>query len=518
MPFRRREQPRQLAFEAVDDLDDVDDRFPPPPAPPGAPTGPPGTPPDGVAHVASDDAGTSGGQDGSDPVLRDPRARRRRRLLVASVAGALVLTLGGLTVLDTVRARQADALLRTAHGGVVGLTQPPREVWSLDSGEGWPVFAGNRILLAQEDALVAHDLASGEEVWRLEALAGFRCQADDSSAAAIAASTAVTCLGGGTSLEAVPREPDTTVAVVGLGGEVLARRELDLSRGLSEVLSDGDLARGVMDGRGAVVSVEDARTGEVRWTRTVPGDGAAEQDESCVVAQENGTTARPQDRMSFDDRDGVLAIYGCGTGGTFTREGDPLSGIDDAFVHSLRDGRLARMPFDGGPTEVLDADGTPLWSTQGAFLEPVATDGTAPPILYSQYGSGFVAFDVEGRELWTFPRYTNQILLATQDVTVVATYPGAVAVDNATGEALWTWKDPAPDGSVAASVTAAFAGRGTLTVVAGTDPVERTRWHSIDLVDGSTRWSTTIPVDAWMLTAVDGRLYSAAPGKITAFG
>jgi outer membrane protein assembly factor BamB len=517
VPFRRREQPRQIAFEAVDDLDD-DDPFAPRPSRPGAPSGQPDPRPDDVAPAAADGAGTSGGEDGIVPTPRDPSAHRRRRLVVTGVAGALVLVLGGLTALDMVRARQADALLRSTPGGVVGLTQPPDEVWSVDTGEAWPMFAGDRLILAHADALVAHDLSTGEVSWRREELAGFQCSAPGSSASVPDAASFVICLGGGGPVDALPRDPSTTVAVVDLDGEVLTRRDLDPSRGVSEVLPDGDLVRAARDGGDLVVTVEDAWTGEARWTRRVPQVEPAEGFGTCEITQEDGTTVEDRDFLYFFNLAGGISVAGCDVEASLTRQGEILTGADGGLMRSLRDGRLTRSARDGAGTDVMDEDGTLLWSTTGVVTEPLATDGTAPPLLFAQGGSGFVALDEDGRELWTFPRYATQVLLTTKDLTVVASYPGAVAVDNSTGEELWTWKASESGGSSTSDVTAAFAGRGALTVVVGVDPVERTRWTSIDLADGSSRWSTTIPVEAYTLTAFGGELYSAPRGKVTAFG
>lgn len=518
MPFRRREQPRQIAFEAVDDLDDGDDLFAPRPSRPAAPSGRPATPPDGAAPVAADGAGASGGEDGILAIPRDPRAHRRRRLVVTGVAGALVLVLGGLTALDVVRARQADALLRTAPGGVVGLTQPPEETWSVDTGEAWPTFAGDRLILARADALVAHDLATGEVSWQREELAGFQCSAVGSSSAVPDAASFVTCLGGGGPVDVFPREPSTKVAVVGLDGEVLARRDLDPAGGVSEVLPDGDLVRAARDGGDLVVTVEDARTGEARWTTRVPQVELVEGIGNCEITQEDGTTVEDRDLLYFFNLTGGISVAGCNVEASLTAQGEILTGADRGFVRPLRDGRLARSSRDGAGTDILDKDRALLWSTEGTVIEPLATDGTAPPLLFAQGGSGFTALDEDGRELWSFPRYATQVLLTTKDLTVVASYPGAVAVDNTTGEELWTWKASESGGSSTSDVTVAFAGRGALTVVVGVEPVERTRWTSIDLADGSVRWTTTIPFDAYMLRAVGGRIYSAAQGKVTAFG
>ncbi|MFF3066445.1 PQQ-binding-like beta-propeller repeat protein [Oerskovia sp. NPDC057915] len=517
MPFRRREQPRQIAFEAVDDLDDGDDAFAPRPSRPGAPSSRPAPPPDDVAPAAAVGAGTSGGADGNAPVLRDPRAHRRR-LVVIGVAGALVLVLGGLTALDVARARQADALLRTAPGGVVGLTQPPEETWSVDSGETWPVFVDDRLLLGLEEGLVAHDLSTGEVSWRREELAGFLCGAGGPSAVVPSEASIVTCLGGGGPVDAFPREPSTTVAVVGSDGEVLARRDLDPSRGVSEVLPDGDLVRAVRDGSDLVMTVEDARTGEARWTRTVPQVEPGEGPAPCELTQEDGSTVEDRESIYFLSLAGVIWVAGCGVDASLSEQGEVLSSADQGFTRSLRDGRLARTSRDGRTTDVLDKDGTLLWSTQAVVTEPLATDGTAPPLLFAQGGSGFTAIDADGRELWSFARYATRVLLVTKDLTVVASYPGAVAIDNATGEEVWTWNASDSGGSSTSDVTVAFAGRGALTVVVGVEPVERTRWTSIDLADGSARWTTTIPVEAYTFMAVGGRLISAADGRITAFG
>ncbi|WP_336708816.1 outer membrane protein assembly factor BamB family protein [Oerskovia sp. USHLN155] len=518
MPFRRREQPREIAFEAVDDLDD-DDLLASRSLRPGAPSGRPDTPPDDVAPAAPGGAGTSGGDDGVVPVPRDPRAHRRRRLVVTGVAGTLVLVLGGLTALDMVRARQADALLRTAVGGVVGLTQPPDEAWSVDTGEAWPTLSGDLLLVPGDGALVAHDLTSGEEVWRRADLGRSRCGTFFARAEGAEALATITCLSGG-SLEDVvpshPTRPPTTVSVLGLDGRTLSERALDTSRGAAEVLADGDLVRAVRDDQGLVVTVEDARTGDVRWTHLVPAEDA-EDDGTCEIDWD-GTMVDDRESVYFNNMAGTISVWGCLVGATFSPGGEVLSSGDDAYVVGLADGRFTRTASDGTGTDVLDAAGEVLLRGVSEVLEPLATDGTAPPLLFVRSGSGLAALAEDGREVWAFPRYTAQVLLATRDMTVVGTFPGAVAVDNVTGEELWTWRASERGGSSSSDVSAAFAGHGSLTVVLGTQPGYGARWSSIDLADGSTRWEEPLTVEPYGFVAVGGRLLAVDGQRILRLG
>ncbi|MHA7134403.1 outer membrane protein assembly factor BamB family protein [Oerskovia turbata] len=512
MPFRRREQTREIAFDAVDHLDGVDDHFEPERASARqAPPGGPGTPDVPVDRPSADpDAtpGRGGAASGSG---------RRRRIALGGLAAALVLVLVGLTITDAVRARQADALLRVSPGGVVGLEKPPRELWSIESEQSQPVVVGSVVVLADDDGVAAHDPATGEESWRRADLPGHVCEGEPAQATGSSAGAAatLTCLGGAGPEGASPVGPPTTVVVLRLDGTTLVERELDPSRGTVQQLSDGALLRGARDARGAVVTIEDARTGEVRWRRDVPiaqGDGAR----NCQFQQEIETSADNPDVFYFHEVGHSIVLAGCGMIATFTRAGgDPEA--DVPYVRTLRDGRLLRTQVAGElTTEVLAPDGTTLWSVPGGVVEPLSTDGTAPALLFSSVGSGITAYDEDGQELWTFPRYTQQVLLTTRDLTVVATFPGAVALDNTTGEELWTWK--AADAGSSNNAAAAFAGRGTLTLAIMTDPEQDARWTSIDLGDGSARWSERLPIDPSSAFAVDGRLFGAVDGRFAAFG
>ena len=531
MPFRRREQPRPITFEVVDDLDDGDDLFAPRPGGWGAP-GVHGTPlPDGAARPGADvaagspgeegEAGAVPGASGSDGAAHedgptDLKARKRRRVLLGGVAAALVLVLGGLTLVDVVRARQAEALLRAVPGGVVGLERPPRELWTVDVGEAWPLAAGELFVVAAEGALVAYDRTTGAEAWRRDGLGSVQCGASGGPSADALDARSVTCLGWAEAEEAAPAFtlPPSTVTVLGLDGRTMAERALDPARGNAAVLSTGDLARVVRDGRDVVVLVEDARTGEVRWTQTVPTRTSDEGDSSCMAYQEGSPSADGWDVVQLYETGGVLMLLGCDVNASLSTDGTVLS-TELTRVQQIRDGRLVRAGMTD--SELLDTDGTALWSVEGELMESLATDGTGPPLLFSRRGPGFVALEEAGDELWTFSGYATQVLLVTRDLTVISSYPGAVAVDTATGEEVWVWKDSAV-GTASGQVTAAFASRGGLTIAYSSDNGAQSRWVSIDVVDGSTRWEEQVPVDAWSLFAVGGGVFGTRNGTVVAFG
>ncbi|MET4226657.1 outer membrane protein assembly factor BamB family protein [Oerskovia enterophila] len=531
MPFRRREQPRPITFEAVDDLDDGDDLFAPRPGGCGAPGGH-GTPlPDGAARPGADaGTGSAGAAGGTGTVLdtsapdgaaredtpTDPRARRRRRLLLGGVAATVVLVLGGLTLVDVVRARQAEALLRTVPGGVVGLERPPRELWAVDVGEAWPLAAGELFVVAAEGALVAYDRATGAEAWRREGLPSSQCGTSYRPSGEGLDARSITCLGWAEAQEGAPAFtlPPSSLTVVGLDGRTVVERALDPARGNATVLSTGDLARVARDGRDVVVLVEDARTGEVRWTQTVPTLTSDEVVGSCAAYQEGSTSGDGGDVVQLYDTGGVLMLLGCDVNSTLSSDGTVLS-TALTRLEQLRDGRLVRAGLT--ESELVDTDGTVLWSAQGELMEPLATDGTGPPLLFSRRGPGVVALDEAGDERWAFSGYATQVLLVTRDVTVISSYPGAVAVDTATGEEVWAWKDPAV-GRANGQVVAAFASRGGLTIASSEDNGAQSRWVSIDTADGSTRWDEQVAVDAWNLFVVGGDVFGTRNGTVVAFG
>jgi outer membrane protein assembly factor BamB len=520
----------------VDDLDDGDDLFAPRSggcdAPGGAP-GDHGTPlPDGAARPGADvaagspgeegEAGAVPGASGSDGAAHedgptDLKAQKRRRVLLGGVAAALVLVLGGLTLVDVVRARQAEALLRAVPGGVVGLERPPRELWSLDIGESWPLVAGELfVVIAADGELVAYDRATGAEVWRHEGLPSPQCGTVDGPSRGSLDARSITCLGWAETKEGAPAFtlPPSSVTIVGLDGRTVAERALDPARGDATVLSTGELARVARDGRDVVVLVEDARTGEVRWTQTVPTRTSDEGDSSCMAYQEGSPSADGWDVVQLFETGGVLMLLGCDVNVSLSTDGTVLS-TELTRVQQIRDGRLVRAGMTD--SELLDTDGTVLWSVQGELMESLAADGAGPLLLFSRRGPGVVALDEAGDELWTFSGYATQVLLVTRDLTVISSYPGAVAVDTATGEEVWAWRDPAVGGTNG-QVAAAFASRGGLTIAYSSDNGARSRWVSIDVADGSTRWEEQVHVDAWSLFAVGGDVFGTRNGTVVAFG
>ncbi|MEK8226639.1 hypothetical protein NKG05_11925 [Oerskovia sp. M15] len=132
----------------VDDLDDDDVFALPVAAVPGTRT------PDGAAHAGADVA-DGGGAAGDGP---PPRPSRLPRSACPPTSAPPARWGGGRA---RPRDRRADARRRCPRAsrerppadrarGVVGLEKPPRELWSVDIGDAWPVVAGGVFVVSSE--------------------------------------------------------------------------------------------------------------------------------------------------------------------------------------------------------------------------------------------------------------------------------------------------------------------------------------------------------------------------------
>ncbi|MEK8226638.1 hypothetical protein NKG05_11920 [Oerskovia sp. M15] len=149
--------------------------------------------------------------------------------------------------------------------------------------------------------------------------------------------------------------------------------------------------------------LEDARTGEVRWTRTVPAEQVEGGGFGCEIQTAENTVIEDRASDSVHDVGGAVVVAdGCGGQATLSLRGKVLSSDHMRYIQPTRDGRLLRAGGDMVTTDVLDASGRVLWTVEGHVSESLVTDGTAPGLLFSQLGSGVVALDESGQKIWAF--------------------------------------------------------------------------------------------------------------------
>ncbi|MGN0113269.1 MAG: hypothetical protein ACI38P_16545, partial [Cellulosimicrobium funkei] len=278
MPRRRRPDHARITF-ALDDVagDAGPDRYPEPGPGPG---------PEEAAPPRTSGAG-----------------RRRLRLALAG-ATAVGLVVAGMAVVDAASSRGSLETLRRSVGGVEPVESAPRELWSTDAQTSGTLAAlPGLLVVVRDDEAVAHDLDSGAVRWTVPLPRTSRCGGElelaltspvpdetlvcvtDDVPSPLASRTLLTTTTG-EAVDGTASFPAPQVTVLDADGTATTR-PLDASRGWSAPGPDGTVARfrrvgdtpaapvptdpstglptDLSGGRAAVVTLEDARTGAVRW-------------------------------------------------------------------------------------------------------------------------------------------------------------------------------------------------------------------------------------------------------------
>ena len=389
-------------------------------------------------------AGPSG-----DGVGAPPRFRRRWLL-----AGALVLLLAAVAVVDVIGARD-----RAAHlAAVVGVLEPVdsslRERWIQPGGWQHPAVHGPDLMVSlfndRGDALrlVATDIVTGEQRWDValpEGIfeAGVACRAlgaDGEVSTHIACRLDVPAAAGAEFPAYGPRSEARLVVLDAQTGETVGDRSLDHGFGTVETLGSDILVTTVLaDGR-VRVTREEPSTGRVRWSvqseQPLPGAGsgpgpdAPETDVAHGVIAVSGPMA-----MALSEEGEVL--------GEWPVEAQAAAGPVELTV--LADGRFvvgtpkvqADVPY--GTVSTSDArDGFPI---DGPVLELDVDDGSASDLLLTtSEGAGeIVALDARtGEPRWSAAATptSGALLLDHRLITTVGS--DLVALDTRTGTRLWT--------------------------------------------------------------------------------
>lgn len=493
-------------------------------------------------------------------------ARRRRLRLALAGATAVGVVVAGMAVVDAASSRGSLETLRRSVGGVEPVESTPRELWSTDAQTSGALAAlPGLLVVVRDDEAVAHDLDSGAVRWTVPLPRTSRCGGElelaltspvpdetlvcvtDDVPSPLASRTLLTTTTG-EAVDGTASFPAPQVTVLDADGTATTR-PLDASRGWSAPGPDGTVARfrrvgdtpaapvptdpstglptDLSGGRAAVVTLEDARTGAVRWEHELPfvaEEGGCDQysvaEDATYADLDGGTVVRSA---------GLVAVRGCGVDARFTPEGtrvdDPEKPAD--VVAQLPDGALLRAidrgwaaPDGTGAAAVLEPDGALRWEPTGEVIVPTATDGTAGDLVLTRQVTDLVAHDATGRPRWENAEVNSpEIAYVVADgVAVVLQGMGSVlvGVDVETGRTLWTRTidELVDDGAGPAvgpgmlHVGQAFTdgARALLAVSAWEDEEHSTtRLVALDLRDGEIGWRSDA-ASSTRYAAVQGRL------------
>ncbi|MGW6225524.1 outer membrane protein assembly factor BamB family protein [Cellulosimicrobium cellulans] len=523
--------------------------------------------------------------DGTRPDSPRPSRPGRRTAVVGAVAAGVALVLGGMLAVDAWHGRADIARLRAAPGGVEPLPDTPREQWTAEVGltGGLALLPGSMVTVVDGEA-VALALDGGEERWRVDVGKDATCgsgifwalpsgEPDDT----LVCVAPVPEPPGGIVRDRSPElDPMTgrivsgtwTITVVDDDGEVLGQREAstegalltpgpggsvvraervgEVPAGEGAVLETDDatgMPREIPDGRPAVVQVEDALTGDVRWEAELPFVAGAGQCITWSEADGEETIRADLENLWTAVETRLLRVEGCGVTAWFTLDGTRLDEADNPVdgVVGLADGTYSRDPvgydYGWGPSSgteptsapaILGADGSVLWEPPGSVLSPSATDGRPVPTLVRD-GLDLVAFDVEGTELWRTSEQSTSgaVLVAAGGTLVVSNGYGdgaLVGLDLTTGGERWSLdrEDLIARLEVGTGWSADVAYTdGSRAILAVSDwDAGTTSLLALDLADGSVAWTaeTAGPDGGYWVAPLQGRLLRMSDTEITRLG
>lgn len=495
-----------------------------------------------------------------DEAISGPsREARAPRWGQAAVAGGLVvvaLVTWGVTA--AVHEQQRAARLLDAPGGVLSLAHAPSTRWSAatDSADA-TAFMPGLVVVRRGTELHGLDAVTGADRWQVEVGGDPTCASwawapgtpavvDPlvcwSGPAAGASTVTVVHADGSSSTRVLDAHVDAVAGTVG-GGLVTARRigPAPPTPGVALTLMDGGgytISGSLPRGQDAVVRLEDAATGAVRWERTVPFRPVADVNSCSSLSVVDGKDGPSVDvtSLSLSTYPSLIQLHGCGLEAGFTPSGNlttgdlttsPDAGPSPWAVPYVDGGVLEQV---GSPTgnlpvaSVLRApDGTVVGRFPQQVLQPRATDGTPSDlVLAGSSGVPLHAFARDGTLRWQNPRAYLDVLVRTAGVIVAQRDDLAISgLDPATGAVLWTDTGLLTGTSTASAqdfVLAAFTD-GSISVIAlahsdGTP----TDLVALDLATGAMLWRSTVNGSWPQLVAVQGRLVEVVGGQGSQLG
>jgi outer membrane protein assembly factor BamB len=528
--------------------------------------------------VPDDDAGLGSGADvlgtADDelprPLLHDVfsavRAflgRQPRRRLVACAAVVAVLVVGGTgagVVVNRARATAAEqdrvTALLASPGGVRDVSGPLSAAWtSTVLGPLLGVLPGTLVVQDGADA-VGLRTGDGTEAWRRPLGGGVDCGPLPTEGERAPTPTRLVCLSGVRSAR--------HVTVLGADGGVIAQRDLgDVTDGITVPTADGGLLtvvrtgeapqlphlrddqvprdvlpNGLLRGQGAILTVKDAATGDLRWTRPVPFHPVADVTSCASMAFSPGGDDYTVDRGSRAPQVSatVVAIKAGGVAAAVLPDGTPLSpgrrAARDAAASErtpVPDGGF--VAYGSGATLLLDAAGTPRFVTTAVPVEPRATDRVDDRTLAAAAG-GLQAFGPDGERLWSCDLAVLDVPVRAGGVAVALTGDADVLVGVSMADGTQRWRidlvqvvehaiarharhGPWLPANIQSVVTDGRTAVLALAASRGSAAHPGSLLVGVDLRTGST-WAQVRDGDSVRLLALDGELLEyAVTGGVT---
>ncbi|MDR7383144.1 PQQ-binding-like beta-propeller repeat protein [Promicromonospora iranensis] len=544
----------------------------PSPAVEGSGNGPGGTP---AGDRAGDEVG-DGAFDGAGsdtPVAMAPFGPVRWLRPLVPIAAVVAIAVGTGFALEGVRDAERMDRIREVNGGVVDLSAPLEEVWQWegDVGSGGPVddwgmahvaALGGLLAFVSGDELLALDPATGAEMWAIPLGDDPDCgPAGYPGWDAVDTETVVCLQGRGGEREVMTVGPEGVVsgwrpldaadtrrygsARPGPDGTVLRADRVGpvsaMNLGDAACSPSGDCTGTVESGRDIRLRAEDAATGAERWTVSVPFRATAA--EGCNVWMDGawGGVSDPVTDENllqpdlFGARIGsdVVALYGCGAGGSVTSDGVLFHGADQpaqSRVTGLSTGGYVAAGLDLTTSSVLySADGAALMTADGSMTEALVTTGAGTLLGWDDGARGVRAYAPDGTLLWDRVLRSEVVLFAAEvgETAVVLTDSGAArGLNLATGEQRWTQElsegaDEAPWGAGLFLLRAFTDGRHVLLLLS--DEAGSFDLVSLDTVSGDLVWeepmADTVSLrQSAALLAVGGHLLALSPSGVHGLG
>ena len=441
-------------------------------------------------------------------------AQPRRRLVAMGVALAVVVAGGAGAAVAVARDRAADSLV-AAPGGVADLSAPLATAWRVPLDGPVVGYLPGVAVEQVGDELVGLSLRDGGEAWRRAVGTDLRCPALPATSERAPVPERLACVTGhGTSAQ---------VTVLDDAGRVLARRSLArYAAGQVDPASDGGLL--VVERTGAAaVTLTDAATGHVRWTRILPARPVADTSDCTEKGAGSAGTGAPLG-LDVVATATLVQVEGCGLdGGWLLADGTPLwtgPGTGAPIVAATPGGGVLVSRSDG-TSLLVDAEGHRVLTSHSAVALPWATDGSADGVptggtlVYDKQG-GLDMVTASGHELWkaTRPGGVSDVLAQAGGLAVVLDDAGSQVTGISLADGTVRWAVPTGRAGVRGALGARALGAATdgrsvvvslLLAGDGTAGSAQAELVGIDLATGE-HWTQHPQGPREELHAVGGRL------------